>query len=161
AELIGPESPMHVDRTVLKVPFAVTIQAQDRAVLKIGGSKHEVIKDGDTEGGGGGFSLPAGGKGHGAGKFLLLPAPAGPGLYVTPINIDPESPVMPISAPAVYCNYLTKRQGAFATLGLAEDTWAVNEHVLGDLHFKQQCLDADREREEMFFDALEKVPRGL
>ena len=80
---------------------------------------------------------------------------------MTPINIDSESPVMPISSPSVYSLYLTKRQGPFATLGLAEDTWAVNEHVLGDQHFLQQCLDADREREAMFFDSLDKVPRGL
>jgi hypothetical protein len=73
-------------------------------------------------------------------KFLLLEAGAEFGLYVTPINIDPESPVMPISAPAVYANYLTKRQGSFATLGLAEDTWAVNEHVLGDQHFPAHVL---------------------
>ena len=80
---------------------------------------------------------------------------------MTPINIDSESPVMPISSPSVYSLYLTKRQGPFATLGLAEDTWAVNEHVLGDQHFLQQCLDADREREAMFFDSLDKVQRGL
>src|SRR5262249_41375174 len=57
--------------------------------------------------------------------------------------------------------YLAKRQGPYATLGLAEDTWAVNEHVLGDQGFLQQCLDADREREAMFFDSLDKVRRGL
>jgi len=33
--------------------------------------------------------------------------------------------------------------------------------VLGDEHFRQQCLDHDREREEMFFDALDNVPTGL
>jgi predicted AlkP superfamily phosphohydrolase/phosphomutase len=83
------------------------------------------------------------------------------GLYATPINIDPESPVMPISAPHDYSVYLTKAQGPFATLGLAEDTWAVNEHVLGDQHFLRQCTDADGEREVMFFDSLDKVPAGL
>jgi predicted AlkP superfamily phosphohydrolase/phosphomutase len=32
---------------------------------------------------------------------------------------------------------------------------------LEDEHFLQQCLDIEREREAMFFDSLEKVPRGL
>jgi predicted AlkP superfamily phosphohydrolase/phosphomutase len=68
---------------------------------------------------------------------------------------------MPIGYPSVYSLYLAKRQGPFATLGLAEDTWALNEHVLDDEHFLQQCLDIDREREEMFFDALDKVRAGL
>ncbi len=82
------------------------------------------------------------------------------GLYVTPINLDPEHAAMPVGYPPVYSTYLAKRQGAFATLGLAEDTWALNEHVIGDDHFIQQCLDIDAERETMFFDALDKVPRG-
>ena len=68
---------------------------------------------------------------------------------------------MPVGYPAVYSIYLAKRQGPFATLGLAEDTWALNEHVINDDQFIEQCLDVDREREAMFFDALDKVPRGL
>ncbi|MCI4373786.1 MAG: hypothetical protein L3K02_09140, partial [Thermoplasmata archaeon] len=66
-----------------------------------------------------------------------------------------------ISYPAAYSTYLSKRQGLFGTLGLAEDTWALNEGVLGDETFIQQCLDMDRERESMFFDSLDKVKRGL
>ena len=94
-------------------------------------------------------------------KFLLLSTGPEFGLYVTPINIDPERPAMPVGYPSVYSVYLAKKQGPFATLGLAEDTWAFNEHVIDDDQFIQQCLDMDREREEMFFDAIEKVPRGL
>jgi predicted AlkP superfamily phosphohydrolase/phosphomutase len=98
---------------------------------------------------------------HGLCKFLLLSSEPEFGLYVTPVNIDPEHPVMPVGYPSVYSVYLAKRQGPFATLGLAEDTWALNEHVINDDQFIQQCLDMDREREAMFFDALDKVPRGL
>jgi hypothetical protein len=97
----------------------------------------------------------------GLSKFLLLGTEPEFGLYVTPVNIDPEHPVMPVGYPAVYSVYLAKRQGPFATLGLAEDTWALNEHIITDDQFIQQCLDMDREREAMFFDALDKVPRGL
>jgi predicted AlkP superfamily phosphohydrolase/phosphomutase len=68
---------------------------------------------------------------------------------------------MSVAYPSVYSVYLAKRQGAFATLGLAEDTWALNEHVLGDDDFIRQCTDIDREREAMFFDGLDKVQRGL
>jgi predicted AlkP superfamily phosphohydrolase/phosphomutase len=77
------------------------------------------------------------------------------------VNIDPEKPAMPVGYPAVYPLYLVKRQGPFATLGLAEDTWGLSEQVLGDDHFLQQCLDFDREREAMFFDGLDKVQRGV
>ena len=68
---------------------------------------------------------------------------------------------MPIGYPASYPVYLANRQGSFATLGLAEDTWGLNEHVLNDEHFSRQCTDIDREREEMFLDGLDKVRQGL
>jgi predicted AlkP superfamily phosphohydrolase/phosphomutase len=161
ADLIGPDNPYLIERSVLKAPFVVTVKGEGRAVLKIDGTKHELRKDVYTDWIRVRFRVAPGIKIYGMCKFLLLEAGEEFGLYVTPINIDSESPVMPISAPSVYSLYLTKRQGPFATLGLAEDTWAVNEHVLGDEHFRRQCLDLDREREEMFFDSLEKVPRGL
>jgi predicted AlkP superfamily phosphohydrolase/phosphomutase len=160
ADLVGPENPFLTDHSVLRVPFTVTLK-RGVAVLKIDGSKHELRENEYTEWIRIRFPAAPGFSVCGMCKFLLLEAGAEFALYVTPINIDPEAPVMPISAPFVYARYLTKRQGPFATLGLAEDTWAVNEHVLGDQHFLQQCLDADREREAMFFDSLDKVSRGL
>ena len=107
------------------------------------------------------FRAAVGIKVHGICKFLLLESGAELQCYVTPIHIDPEKPAMPVSYPAAYSTYLSKRQGPFGTLGLAEDTWALNEGVLGDETFIQQCLDLDRERELMFFDCLDKVKRGL
>ena len=57
-------------------------------------------------------------------------------LYVTPISIDPENPAMPISHPPYYSNYLAKKIGGpYSTLGLAEDTWALNEGVTDDATF--------------------------
>jgi predicted AlkP superfamily phosphohydrolase/phosphomutase len=160
ADLVGPENPYLTERRVLKTPFVVTIKGE-RAVLRIDRAKHELRNGEYTEWLRIPFRVAPGITIHGQCKFLLLETGDEFGLYVTPINIDSESPVMPISSPSVYSLYLTKRQGPFATLGLAEDTWAVNEHVLGDQHFLQQCLDADRERESMFFDSLDKVQRGL
>ncbi|MCZ6478168.1 MAG: alkaline phosphatase family protein [Gemmatimonadetes bacterium] len=81
-------------------------------------------------------------------------------LYVTPINIDPEKPAMPISHPSYYAVYLAKKLGKYATLGLAEDTWALNEGVIDDETFLKLTYDIDHEREEMFFAALDKLRRG-
>jgi predicted AlkP superfamily phosphohydrolase/phosphomutase len=79
---------------------------------------------------------------------------------VTPLNIDPEHPAMPISHPSYYATYLAKRIGPFCTLGLAEDTWALNEGVIDDAAFLKQAYDIDRERERMFFVALDKLRKG-
>jgi predicted AlkP superfamily phosphohydrolase/phosphomutase len=174
AELVGPDNPLRTDRRILKTPFVVTLKGEG-AILKIGSARHVLPKNEYTEWVRVYFRIAPGFNISGLCKFLLLETPSSLspaeergrgegahfGLYVTPINIDSETPALPISAPFVYSRYLTKRQGPFATLGLAEDTWAVNEHVIADDHFLQQCLDADQEREAMFFDSLDKVPRGL
>ncbi len=81
-------------------------------------------------------------------------------LYVAPIAIDPEKPAMPISHPSYYSTYLAKRIGPYSTLGLAEDTWALNEEVIDDGTFLRQAYDIDRERQEMFFSAMERLRRG-
>ena len=54
-----------------------------------------------------------------------------------------------------------KTQGDFSTLGLAEDTWALNERVLDEEAFLKQAYLIHEERERMFFDALEKTRRGV
>jgi len=82
-------------------------------------------------------------------------------VYVTPVNIDPGHPDLPISHPVTYSIYLAKLFGPYATLGLAEDTWALNEEVLDDQAFLAQCYGNHEDRERMFFDALEKTPQGL
>src|SRR5438874_9705792 len=82
-------------------------------------------------------------------------------IYVTPVNIDPGRPDLPISHPVTYSIYLAKLFGPYATLGLAEDTWALNEHVLDDDAFLAQCYANHDDRERMLFDALEKTQQGL
>ena len=81
-------------------------------------------------------------------------------LYVSPINLDPERPAMPISHPDYYAGYLAKRHGSYATLGLAEDTWALNEGVTDDATFLEQAHDIDDERRTMFLGALEQLRSG-
>jgi len=81
-------------------------------------------------------------------------------LYVTPISLDPENPAMPVSHPSYYSTYLAKKIGPFTTLGLAEDTWALNEGVIDDGTFLKQTYDIDDEREAMFFAALDRLREG-
>lgn len=82
-------------------------------------------------------------------------------LYMTPVQIDPLHPAMPISHPLFYSRYLAGKQGPFATLGLAEDTSALNEGILEERAFVSQCEHIQREREEMFWDAFRHLREGL
>ena len=94
-------------------------------------------------------------------RFCLLATRPDVRLYVTPINIDPEGPALPISHPSYYAIYLAKLLGPFATLGLAEDTWARSQEVLDDALYLRQVYDIHEERERMFFAALRRARRGL
>jgi len=161
AELIGPKNPFRKDNSVLKIPFVVTIRDEASADIKINGASYRLKKDEYTEWIKVDFKAAPCIKVHGICKFLLLNTSPEFELYITPINIDPEKPAMPISHPIIYSTYLAKRQGPFATLGLAEDSWALNEKVLLDDGFIQQCIQTDQEREKMFFDSLDKVRHGL
>jgi len=98
---------------------------------------------------------------HGICRFLLIAAKPEFRLYVTPINLHPEHPAMPISHPPYYSIYLAKLHGLFATLGLAEDTWALTEGILTDAQFLQQTYDIHAERRTMFFEALKRTRTGM
>ncbi len=95
---------------------------------------------------------------RGISRFMLSD---GPVLYCSAIHVDPSSPAVPLGHPVHYSRYLAGVVGPYATLGLAEDTWALSNGHLDDDSFMTQCTDIFGERERMFFDALSKNPAGL
>ena len=106
------------------------------------------------------FKVIPGMKVSGLTRVMLTEADEHVSLYMSPINIEPGKPAMPISHPSYYSSYLEKKIGPFATLGLAEDTWALNEKVTDDGTFWTQTQDVDDEREQMLDIALEKLRSG-
>ena len=84
-----------------------------------------------------------------------------PVLYSTAVHVDPFSPAVPISYPVHYSRYLAGLYGPFATLGLAEDTWALNNGAITEETFLSQAWSIFDERKDMFFDALKRTPKGL
>ena len=67
-------------------------------------------------------------------------------LYVTPLQIDPEDPVMPISQPANWSKHLCSELGRFYTDGIPEDAPAFNDGVLTAREFWNQMMLAYDER---------------
>ncbi len=98
---------------------------------------------------------------YGICRFLLVATTPAFLLYVTPVNIDPERPALPISHPRHLSMYLAKLLGPFATLGLAEDTWARNAGVLDDAHFLEQVYAIHDERKLVFLEMLARNRAGL
>ena len=97
----------------------------------------------------------------GIARFLLTELEPYLKIYMTPINIDPEKPALPVSHPFYFAMSLAKLYGPFATLGLAEDTWALNERVLDETDFLKQAYDIYEERKTQLLDALRKNKDGF
>jgi predicted AlkP superfamily phosphohydrolase/phosphomutase len=68
---------------------------------------------------------------------------------------------MPISSPSFYSVYLARLLDSFATLGLAEDTWALNERVIDEKAFLEQAYAFHDERKKMWFRTLRKQKKGF
>ena len=94
-------------------------------------------------------------------RFLVTQTEPELSIYVTPVEIDPENPSLPISHPPHYAVYLSKLLGTFATLGMAEDTWALNEGAIDEAAFLKQAKSIQAEREAMFFSALDHFRSGV
>jgi predicted AlkP superfamily phosphohydrolase/phosphomutase len=155
--LEGPENLFVAEGGPLRIPFRVssgpTIRIQGRSwQLKLGEFSPWIRLT---------FRTPLGMKAHGIARFLITETTPEFSLYVTPVHIDPEKPALPISHPPYYAVYLAKLMGSFATLGMAEDTWALNEGAIDEKQFLEQTYLTHAERETMFLNALDRTRRGV
>jgi predicted AlkP superfamily phosphohydrolase/phosphomutase len=82
-------------------------------------------------------------------------------LYVTPINIDPLQPALPISNPPDWAADLARRTGRYYTQGMPEDTKAYADSVFNTREFLAQAqLPADEVRRQ-YEDLLPRFTGGL
>ena len=158
----GPEDLLHEGGKPLEIPFRISPNKEaGSATLHLQGESH-LLRRGDytpwirlT------FRTALGVKVTGIARFLATETEPEFSMYLSPINIDPENPALPIAHPSYYAVYLAKLLGSYATLGMAEDTWALNEGVIDDEAFLKQAYLTFAERESMFLNALEKTRRGV
>ncbi len=157
----GPPNPIRTDGERLTTTIAFTLDdAHDRVLVEMGDEKIMLAVDEYSDWLEISFKMGLGLKLRGICRLRVLELnPLR--VYVSPINIDPGRPVLPISHPRFFSVFLSKLIGPFATLGLAEDTWALNEGVLDDDGFLEQAWLNHDEREEMMFQMLRRTPKGL
>lgn len=83
------------------------------------------------------------------------------GLYVTPINIDPANPSIPLTTPPDYSKRLVKELGYFYTQGMVEDTHALSTKILSEEEYRQQAMFVHDERMRFFEHELERFQNGF
>ncbi|HVS63497.1 MAG TPA: alkaline phosphatase family protein [Thermoanaerobaculia bacterium] len=157
----GPENTFLESGEPLRLPVTIELDRRAKTARLDLGAEHLVLREGElSDWVTLVFAALPGIKVHGMCRLQVTEIGEHFSLYLSPINLSPEKPAMPISHPGYYSTYLTKKVGPYSTLGLAEDTWALNEGITDDATFLKQTYDIDRERESMFFAALEKLRRG-
>ena len=158
----GPPNPLRTDSGPMRLPFRLRLAGDSQsAKLEFDGEALTLERGEYSPWMRLTFRAGWGVKVQGVARFLLTEAAPEVSLYVTPINIDPEKPALPISHPRYYATYLAKLLGTYATLGLAEDTWALNERVIDEKAFLEQVYLICDERESMYVNALEKTRQGV
>mgnify|MGYP001817463529 FL=1 len=161
ATIEGPENAFYESSPPMKLPLTVDVdRASGSARAAINGTSVDLQTGELSDWVKLDFKVIPGMKVSGLTRVMLTEADEHVSLYMSPINIEPGKPAMPISHPSYYSSYLEKKIGPFATLGLAEDTWALNEKVTDDGTFWTQTQDVDEEREQMLDIALDKLRSG-
>lgn len=82
-------------------------------------------------------------------------------LYVSPINLDPFDPALPISTPGSFAGDLAHATGRFYTQGMPEDTKALEDGVLTRGEFLAQTRLSGGEVRRQLAHALDTFEGGL
>jgi predicted AlkP superfamily phosphohydrolase/phosphomutase len=94
-------------------------------------------------------------------RFYLKSARPEFELYMSPVQIDPMSPAMPISTPSDYSAELARAIGRYYTQGIAEETWALNEGRLNEKEYLEQSEFVLEQTRKMLDYELDRFKWGL
>lgn len=163
AELVGPKNTFLAEQPDATVPFKVW-RDPEHATAKIQVGGHEfLLQEGEwspwlqVE-----FTMIPGLQSvTGICRFYLKEVWPKFKLYVTPINIDPSNPALPISAPGDYAKELHHDCGHFYTQGMPEDTKALSWGVFDYEDFRVQSDFVLQERLRLYHRVLDNFHEGL
>lgn len=82
-------------------------------------------------------------------------------MYVSPANIDPIAPAMPISTDAGYATDLARATGRYYTQGMPEDTKSLKTGVLSASEFLEQARIAGDEVRRQYEYTLDRFHDGF
>jgi len=163
AQLLGPENSFRTSGGNMTVPFEVFLDPE-QPVAKLLVQDHElVLREGewsdwvrvDFE------ALPYVVGVSAIGRFYLQQVRPSFKLYVTPLQINPEDPAMPISEPEDWVADLQRELGYFYTQELPEDTKAFSAGIFSGEEFWEQSQFVFRESRRALDYALRNFKEGL
>jgi predicted AlkP superfamily phosphohydrolase/phosphomutase len=153
SDLIGPDNPFVKKKEKARAPFELHLDADEPVAKLVVGDEERILQVGEWS-----DWIPVKLDLGTCGKLLMTPSlPAMARfylksitpefrLYVSPLNLDPMDPVMPISTPPGYAAELAEATGRYFTQGMPEDTKALEGKILDRAEFLAQ---AHLSRDEM------------
>ncbi len=161
--LSGPSNPFRVDGDSVRVDLTVYRDAE-RPVAKIVLDGSEVLLN---EGEWSDWvpvkfpALPLIGPIRAMVRFHLNSVHPDFEFYVSPLNIDPVHPAMPVSSPPEFASEIAEATGRYYTQGMPEDTKALTSGALDEEAFLQQAELAAAEQVRQYEWLLRGFREGL
>jgi predicted AlkP superfamily phosphohydrolase/phosphomutase len=160
--LVGPDNPFLVERRRLTRDFDVYVDPDLPVVKLVVGKEERILQLGEwsdwvtVE-----FEMIPTQTLSATARFFLRSIEPELEIYVSPLQIDPTAPAMPISTPESYAAELAEATGRFYTQGMPEDTKSLSEGVFTVEEFLAQARIAGDEIFEQFKHVLDRFEGQL
>ena len=159
----GPVNSMVAGAPVMTVPFTAWLDT-DNLTARIDIQGKEIILDQGQWSDWVVFSfrpLALAPATRGIGRFFLKEVHPRFRLYLTPINVDPVKPALPIDWPRGWAQSLAGRVGRFYTQGMPENTKAFTNATFTMEEFLSQVELVLEENDKIYDDLLRRFDRGF
>ena len=152
--------PLKSDRKEVSKPMAIELKG-DHVVINVDGTKYTVAKNNWSDWISVKFKVNSFTSVQGIFKTYVSSIEPEFNMYVTTIQIDPVNQVADITYPKSYGKELVEEMGYFYTLGLPEDTKALQEGKITKEVFLEQVNQIEEERTKMFWYEFERFDQGV
>ncbi len=157
--LAGPPHPL--GGGPLTVPLSIAERGPGRVAITLGGKELELAQGAWSDWVEVAFPYLGLFAVRGLVRLYLVEGFPEPTLYLSPIQIDPEKPAVPLSSPPDYAAELAARIGRYHTIGMPEETSSLNAEDLPDAAWLALVRTILAEREAMLYDLLARQKTGL
>ncbi len=162
ATIKGPVNTFLKDRPDAEIPFTAYLDPDYRSALIEVQGQEIVLGEGEwSDWVTLKFKMMPFASAQGIVRFYLKSVEPDFELYMSPIQVDPRKPAVPISTPPGYSKELAEAIGPFYTQGIAEETWALNEGRLDEREYLQQAEFVFDQTKKMLDYELDRFEWGL
>jgi predicted AlkP superfamily phosphohydrolase/phosphomutase len=162
-QIEGPVNSLRKDHRASSVELTVDVDPQEPAARLAIGDSLAIVRQGEWSGWLRAEFPLIPGIASAIGMFRVYAKQLHPRfeLYTSPVNIDPEAPELPISAPPNYSREVARATGPFYTQGIAEDTAAARQGVFSLADYLAQSRLVFEDEHRLLRYALANFREGL